>query len=147
MNDQFIERAYLHRYFNGRPASIDIDKILPTFEPFHGGIVDQAGTVPLSFPGFKNDYEMRLGADAVERRVTLQLTVRLPILAPGFWFCIHCLMRQAGVVLIAPIPTGFFYAHKSTPAHVPTGETNFTSLLMYVEKADELVNLFAHPIR
>ena len=108
MPDTFERQAHLYRYYNGRSVSLDVDKLLPAFAPFHSGITDDKGTVPLRFPGFENDYDLRLGPDAVDRRVTFMLTMRLPIYAPGFWFCIHCLMRDDFIVLAAPIANGFF---------------------------------------
>jgi hypothetical protein len=137
-----MQQAHLYRYFNGRLVSLDIDKLLPAFDPFHSGIIDDKGTVPLSFPGFEDRYDLRLGADAVARRVTFWLTIRLPVEAPGFWFCIHCLMRDDFIVLVAPVSNGFFYSNKLTPSHVPKGESDFSSFLTYVDSARDLINIF-----
>jgi hypothetical protein len=140
------QQGHLYRYFNGRLVSLDVDKLLPAFDPFHSGIIDDKGTVPLRFPGFENNYDLRLGADAVARRVTFGLTIRLPIDAPGFWFCIYCLMREDFLVLVVPMENGFLYANRSTPAHVPKGESDFSfsSFLTYVDSASELVSMFTN---
>ncbi|MEM8912195.1 MAG: hypothetical protein AAGC97_10550 [Planctomycetota bacterium] len=97
---------------------------MSTFDPFHRGIVDANGTVPLRFPDYPSEYELRLGADAVERRVLLTLEMRLPILAPGFWFCISCLMVDDFVALIAPSEGGVYYLNPDTPQHVPDFDTD-----------------------
>ncbi|EMI53428.1 hypothetical protein RSSM_05143 [Rhodopirellula sallentina SM41] len=136
----------MQRYLNGRFVSFDVDKLLPVFEPFHQGIVDRHGTVPLRFPGYPDSYELRLGADAVDRRVTLSLDIQLPIHAPGFWFCIHCLMAEDFVALLAPSARGIYYVNPGTPDHAPTftadTESTFASIMSRVHSVDELIRLF-----
>lgn len=140
------KHAVLQRYLNGRYVSFDVDKLLPVFEPFHQGIIDSNGTVPLRFPDFPNSYELRLGADAVDRRVTLTLDVRLPIRAPGFWFCVYCLMADDFVALLAPSARGIYYVNSETPKHAPTfdadTEHTFASAMTQIRSVDELVRLF-----
>ncbi|WP_372719955.1 hypothetical protein [Novipirellula sp.] len=141
--------AMLQRYLNGRFVSFDVDKLLPVFEPFHQGITDRDGTVPLRFPGFPDNYELRLGADAVDLRVTLTLDIRLPIHAPGFWFCIHCLMAEDFVALLAPSTRGIYYVNPNTPDHAPTfdadTEPTFASTMTRIQSVNELIRLFVVP--
>ena len=142
-------RATLHRYLNGRFVSFDVDKLLPIFEPFHRGIADRDGTVPLRFPGFPDDYELRLGSDAIGLRVTLTLDIRLPIHAPGFWFCVHCLMADDFVALLAPSVRGIYYVNPGTPDHAPTLDTDteptYASTMTQIQSVDELIRLFVVP--
>lgn len=137
----------LQRYLNGRFVSFDVDKLLPVFEPFHRGITDRVGTVPLCFPGFPNIYELRLGSDAVDLRVTLNLDIRLPIHAPGFWFCIHCLMADDFIALLAPGVRGIYYVNPETPEHAPSfdadTEPTFASAMTRIQSVNELIGLFA----
>ena len=139
--------ATLQRYLNGRYVSFDVDKLLPVFEPFHQGIADSNGTVPLRFPDFPQSYELRLGSDAVDRRVTLTLDVRLPIQAPGFWFCVHCLMADDFVALLAPSARGIYYVNPETPKHAPVfdadTEHTFASAMTRIQSVEELVGIFA----
>ncbi|MCC9656416.1 hypothetical protein [Rhodopirellula halodulae] len=140
------EHAILQRYHNGRFASFDVDKLLPVFEPFHSGIVDEDGTVPLRFPGYTDTYELRLGADAVERRVLLTLDIRLPVHAPGFWFCVYCLLVDDFVALLAPTARGIYYSHPDTPQHSPNFDADatptFASCMTRIETPSELVAVF-----
>lgn len=140
-----FKTAWLQRYLNGRFVSFDVDKLLSTFEPFHQGISDRYGTVPLQFPGYPDRYELRLGPEAVERRVTSTLTIRLPIHAPGFWFCVHCLMVDDYVALFAPTANGIYYVNARTPDHVPTFTNlgpKLSSLMKPTTPADTLIKLF-----
>ncbi len=139
--------AMLQRYLNGRMVSFHLDRLLSAFEPFHSGIVDPSGTVPLRFPGYAVSYELRLGSSAVASGVTFTLNLRLPIEAPGFWFCVHCLMRDDYVALLAQSAHGIFYAHPETPSHAPNfgshGDTTFADVMTRIEHAAELVAMFA----
>lgn len=132
------EKAMLQRFLNGRFVSFDIDRLLTAFDPFHCGIVDVIGTVPLRFPGYETQYELRLGADAIGG-VVLGLHLSLPIHAPGFWFCIHCLMREDFVALISPSLGGVYYGNKLTPEHLPDFMNENRAELSYVETARELI--------
>ncbi len=136
----------LQRYLNGRYVSFDVDKLLRVFEPFHRGIVDSEGTVPLCFPGVPNVYQLRLGADAVARRVTLTLDLRLPIHAPGFWFCLYCLMADDFVALLAPSVRGIFHVNENAPKHAPNpdsgGDLTFASMMTQIQSVEELIRLF-----
>ena len=136
--------ATLQRFLNGLFVSFDVDKLLPAFEPFHRGIAGTNGTVHLRFPGFPDRYELRLGSSAVVRRVTLAIDIRLPIHAPGFWFCIHGLMADDFVTLVAA--DRIYYANQGTPAHIPEFDydtkQSLGSAMTRVQSVDELVRLF-----
>jgi hypothetical protein len=75
------------------------------------------------------------------------LNLELPILAPGFWFCIHCLMRDDYVALLSPTAHGIFYAHPDTPKHAPDfdgdGTAKFADAMTRVERAEDLIARFA----
>jgi hypothetical protein len=120
--------------------------MLIAFEPFHGGIVDRNGTVPLRFPGFAASYELRLGPSAVSSGVTFSLDLRLPIHAPGFWFCVHCLMRDDYIALLSSSTHGIYYAHSDSPQHALNfdfgGDTTFSETVTYIEHATELIAMF-----
>jgi hypothetical protein len=141
-----VPQAMLQRYLNGRFVSFHLDRLLPAFEPFHSGIVDANGTVPLHFPGFDEAYELRLGPYASSSGVVFTLDLRLPILAPGFWFCVHCLMRDDYVALLSPAAHGVLYAHPDTPQHAPNfgGDRTATiaDTMIYVERAEALIARF-----
>lgn len=141
--------ATLHRYLNGRFVSLDVDKLLSVFEPFHGGIVDRDGTVPLHFPKFSNTYDLRLGSDAVSRRVTLTLDIRLPVHPPEFWYCVHCLMADDFVALLAPVVNRIYYANPGTPDHAPKFDTEsqltLSSFMTPIRSVNELIRIFAIP--
>ncbi|MCD0458593.1 hypothetical protein [Roseiconus lacunae] len=136
----------LQRYLNGRFVSFHLDRLLPAFDPFHSGIVDSSGTVPLRFPGFDETYELRLGPSASSSGVVFALDLQLPILAPGFWFCIHCVMRDDYVALISPTAQGIIYAHPDTPKHVPDsdgdGTARFVDHMTRVERPEDLIERF-----
>ncbi len=138
--------ALLQRYLNGRFVSFDVDKLLSVFDPFHLGITDRNGTVPLRFPNYPDNYKLRLGSDAVERRVTLTLDIRLPINAPEFWYCIHCLMTDDHVVLLAPGARGIYYVNTDTPHHAPEFDTGkgptVASTMTRIQSVSALIELF-----
>lgn len=139
-------QTMLQRYLNGRFVSFHLDRLLPAFDLFHSGIVDSSGTVPLRFPGFDKTYELRLGPSASSSGVVFTLDLQLPILAPGFWFCIHSLMRDDYVALLSPTAHGIFYAHPDTPKHAPDfggfGTATFADAMTRVEHAEDLIARF-----
>lgn len=142
--------ALLLRYLNGRMVSFHLDKLLSAFEPFHSGIVDSQGTVPLRFPGFADVYELRLGPSAVTSGAVFGLRLRLPIDAPGFWFCVHCVMRDDYVALLAASKAGgIFYSNPGTPDHSPRHAVGNLSqvadVMTFVERPSELVAKFTAP--
>ena len=136
----------LLRYLNGRSVSFHLNRLLPAFDPFHSGIVDSRGTVPLRFPGFDETYELRLGPSASSSGVVFTVTLHLPIHAPGFWFCIHCLMRDDYVVLLSPTTRGILYAHPDTPKHAPNlgvfDAARCVAAMTCVERAEDLIARF-----
>ena len=142
-------QASLQRYLNGRMVSFHLDRLLSTFEPFHSGIVDAQGTVPLQFPGFDRVYELRLGHSAVTTGVVFGLKLCLPIDAPGFWICVHCLLRDDYVALLASTAGGIFYSNPDTPSHAPRYANfnlpNVADVMTFVESPSALVARFVGP--
>ena len=134
----------LLRFLNGRQVSFHVGRILSAFEPFHSGTLDNVGRLSLRFPGSTPACELRLGRSAVVTRVTSSLELQLPIRAPGFWFCIYCVMREDYVTLVSPT-TGLLYANPQTLQHIPEdildgGERD--EMGTFVNGAEEFVAMF-----
>lgn len=113
--------------------------LLATFAPYHGGIDQSTGSLALRFPNFPDRYEIRFDDDVVSARRTLLFQIALPINAPAFWFCIHCVMRDDYVSLIVPNAGGVLYAKPNAPQHFCAAMIASDTPTRYVETVPELL--------
>jgi hypothetical protein len=135
--------AHLYRFFNGREVSFDIPKLLREFEPFHDGWDRETGKVLLRFPGYNDDYEFRFSRETVQMNVTLTVSIRLPVHAPGFWFCVYCALSADNVLLAAPTPPGFWFAKAGALDHLPKDWKDVRPHCMHATAPHALIEIFA----